>query len=186
MECQVPFLLGMSPAHGFCCLQLFLPSGFLSPRTIFFFLIDSFFSNFNCKNHLYSREDSRTLSARLCITGCKLSHRFKLVYHRTSSQFQAWALSDFWTLSWMATPNSLGHFLYLCSVSSLCPFIPAYVFGSVIFAFWSWISELMRCWCLFDGFIVIVFLITDVVGLIALWYGCEIPSATSSCGWPGR
>lgn len=37
-----------------------------------------------------------------------------------------------------------------------------------------------------DGFIFVLFLVTSVTGLIALWCGCETPSAACFCGWPGR
>ena len=86
VDCQIPSLLCVSPSQG---LLIITPPAQVEswPMGQFLFPYSLIFSYFNCKNHLHSRDNARTLGAMLYITGCELPHGSKLVYCITYPQF---------------------------------------------------------------------------------------------------
>lgn len=94
VDCQIPSLLCRSPSQG---LLIITPPAQVEswPMGQFLFPYSFIFSYFNCKNHLHSRDNARTLGAMLYIIGCKLLHGSKLVYCITSLWFLSMSSARF-------------------------------------------------------------------------------------------
>lgn len=177
----------MRPTQDSVDYNSFHPGGLLTCGSMFSFLMDSFLVILT-KMHLQSRGNSRTWGVLLYSTGCKWPHWFRFVWCTSLPLFASTNLeiSCFQTLSLISGPSNLGHLLYFCNKSFVCPFILMHVFGWVNFAFGSLNFRTNHVLGSCDGFASVLFLITYVAGLIALRCDCRTPSAACSWGWPNK